>query len=318
MSRTNLDNIKTFHEQDISDLYESLGKFGRYFEKGFHESQVNLLPLSLDKISNLIICTDGTTRHLADFCLSLTPFFLHIPFEINTNYRLPSYANENSLVLLLSSEPHSEELTSIRKEIEIKKSPFISYQTNDEFQNVPYVIGSIFGLLTRLNPTFTKTLNLDEIFLTIEKTVAKVNRDLAESQNPAKLLAQKHSQKAILVLSSGHLLGIGNLLSGLTVRWGKTFSVSYNLPEANGFIEPLFNYPTKVLNEYQVLILSSDLYSRVVQEQFEKAKTVLSKKRINFSVLKPDTSDWFSQIFESLVFFTFFSYYLSIVNKAKL
>jgi len=317
VSRINLDNIKTFHQHDQADLYESLAKFGRHFEKGFHESQVNPLPRDIDKITSLIICTDGHTRHLADFCLSLTPFFLHIPFEISTNFRLPGYANENTLVLLLSDQNNSEELISINKEIEIKKTPIVSLQTPEKYQNLPHALGFLFGFLTRFNPSFSKNLNTEEIFLTVEKTVAKLERDLPEPQNPAKQLAQKHSQKALFVISSGHLAGIGHYFSGLTARWAKTYSASYHLPEANGFLESLFTHPTKVLNEYQFLILNSDLYPRPIQDQITQAKEILSKKRINFSILKPDSSDWFTQIFESLVFFSFFSYYLSIVNKAN-
>lgn len=318
MSRTNLDNIKTYHQLDSSDLYENLAKFGRHFEKGFHESQINPLPLNLDQIKSLLICTDGASRHLADFCLSLTPFFLKVPFEINTNYRLPNYANENTLVFLLSTQPNSEELSSILAETELKKIPSLSSLSGKDYQNLPHTLGFLFGFLSRLNPAFSKTLKTEKIFSTIERTVSKLNRDLPESQNPAKALAQKHAQKAVILLGSGHLQGVSSYTAGLITRWAKTFSTSFTLPEANGFLESAFTYPTKVLNDYQILVLSSDLYSQTVLNQLAKAKNTFAKKRINFSLLKPDASDWFGEIFESLVFCTFFSYYLSITNKVNL
>lgn len=317
MSRTNLDNIKTYHQLDLNDEYEVLSKFGRYFEKGYHDAQINLLPIELSNMESFIICTDGHSKHLADFAYSLAPFFIKVPFEIFSSFRLPTYANETTLVLLLSKHIHSEELNSIEKEIDLKKTPCIRSLAGNEYQNLPHTLGFMFGLFSRLNPSFSKSLNPEDLFLLIEKTVNKLNREVEEKLNPAKQLAQKHSQKAIFFLSSGHLIGVCALASGLVVRWAKSFSGTYQLPEANGFFDDLFTYPTKVLNDYQLLVLNTDLYPQVISLQLEKAKTTLAKKRINYSLIKPDSNDWFGQIFESLVFLTFFSYYLSIVNKVK-
>lgn len=313
MSRINLDNIKTYHQQDTGDNYDSLAKFNRFFEKGFHDSQLNPLPLELDKIESVIICTDGLSRHLADFTLSLSPFFLHTSLEISTGFRLPIYANTHTLLIFLFSNPNSEELSSISQETANKSLPFLKL----DYQNLPHTTGFLFGLFSRLHPSFSKELNTEDIFSTIEKSVAKLNREVEQSQNPAKLLAQKHSQKAVLVLGSGHLQGVSLFTSGLVTRWAKTFSLPLLLPEANYILENLFTYPIKVLGEYQVLVLKSDLYPQAVVTQVESATHTLAQKRINFSVLKPDSSDWFTQIFESLVFLCFFSYYLSIVNQAN-
>ena len=317
MSRINLDNIKTYHQIDVTDEYESLSKFNRHFEKGYHDSQTNQLPISLEDIKSFVICTDGSSKHLAEFSLSLTPFFLKFPFEISTNFRLPSYANENTLVFLVSDQLNSEEIISVKKEIEIKKTPSISLIAGGDYQNMSHALGFIFGLFCRFNPVFSKTINTDNLFYQIEKHSEKLSRDEDEATNPAKQLAQKHAQKAVLLLSSGHLAGVAAFVSGLIIRRAKSFSASFYLPESTGYLEEMLTYPTKVINEYQVLVLNTEIYPQAVTARLEKAKETLSKRRVNFSLIKPDSNDWFGQIMESLVFLTFFSYYLSIVNKAK-
>lgn len=313
MSRINLDNPKTYHQNDTTDIYDQISKFGRHFEKGFHESQVNQLPVDLQNITSFIICTDGSSRHIADFCLSLNPFFLKVPFEISTNFRLPTFANKNSLIFIFSEKPHSSEIISVKKEADNKDFLYI----NPEYQSTGHTLGFLFGLLTRLNPDFSKTINTEEIFLNIEKTISRLNKDINEPQNPAKQLAQKHSQKAVLLLGSGHLQGVTAFGSGIVRLWAKTFSSHFFLPEVEDVLADLLTHPSKVLNEYQFLILNSDLYSTPIQSQVENAKKILSQKRVNFTLLKPDSNDWFNQIFESLVFLLYFSYYLSIVNKAN-
>ncbi len=317
MSRINLDNLKTFHEYDQSDNYDYLLKFSRFFEKGYKESQINQLPIDPNKITSLIVCTDGHGRYLADFLPSITPFFISTPLEICTSYRLPTYANDSSLCLLLFQDHNTEEAKSIQNEIDSKSIPYLSAISLENRQNIPYILGFMFGFFCRLNPSFTKTINTDNLFLSLEKNISKNTREIQTTQNPSKILAAKHSQKAIFFLSSGHLYGSACLGFGLVTRWAKTLSFSLSLPEANHYLSDLLTFPSKVLAEYQFIILDSDLYSQATKKQIEAARKTLSDRRISYTLIKADTQDWFEQIYESVVFLSFFSYYLSITNKVK-
>ncbi len=331
MSKVKLDLPKTYHELDPDDYYSELIKFGKHFEKGYHESQFHNLPSSADKSQNIIIATNGETKHLALFLHSLVPFFVKIPLEISTGFRLPVYANENSFVIFLSSNENSEEVLSALQESVLKKCPHLlisppgKLQNENEksnylsitFQNQQFTLGYLTGLLARLNSVGELKINIEEITTQIEKTLSKLTKDIPEDQNSAKLLAQKHAQKATLVLSYGHLQGIGEYLSSLLVGSSGVFSNSYAFPEINSFLKNLFRYPEDLSDKYQVIILSSDLYPQIIQTKIENARDILAKSRIRFSLIKPESNDWFGQIFESLVFFTFFSYYLGIVNKVN-
>jgi hypothetical protein len=145
-----------------------------------------------------------------------------------------------------------------------------------------------------------------------------LDKDVDQKNNPAKTLSQKHSQKAVLVFSSGHLSGVANFISGLIISQAKTFSTSWHFPEVKHFSESLLTYPVKALNEYQVLLLNSELFPNNIKSEIQDFKQLLAKKRINYTEIKPDSVDWFEQIAESVVFLSYFSYYLSITNKVKI
>lgn len=323
----NLDNPKTYHTYDQSESYEILTKSPRHFEKGFADGQNIFLAHSPQECTDFNIITTGTDKYIAEFIYSLSPFFLNIGLHVSTNFRLPIHTNANSLLLVIASTPNQSEIKSTILEIESKQYSAVylthgSYQTESQhtlsFQSVFHTLGFIFGLLTRFNSQFSKTIAFDKVNALFENTGHKLAKDIDQKNNPAKSLAQKHSQKAVLIFSSGHLSGVGKFISGQIVRQSKTFSGFWEFPEAKYFSESLFTYPVKALSEYQILLLSSDLFPNNVKSDISDFKQLLAQKRINYTEIKPDTVDWFEQIAESVVFLSYFSYYLSITNKVKI
>lgn len=323
----NLDNPKTYHTYDLSESYEVLAKAPRHFEKGFADAQNIFLANSPQEYTDFNIVTSGTDKHVAEFIYSLSPFFLNISLHVSTGYRLPVHSSVGSLFLVIASSPNISEIKSAVLEIETKKYNAIylthsSYETESlpelGYQSSFHTVGFILGLLSRFNPQFSKTISFEKVFSLIEKTAQKLSKDIDQKDNPVKSLAQKHSQKAVLIFSSGHLSGVGKFIVGQIINQSKTFSGYWEFPEVKYFAEPLFTYPVKALGEYQVLLLNSDLFPNNIKSDITDFKQLLNQKRINYTEIKPDTIDWFEQIAESVVFLSYFSYYLSITNKVKI
>lgn len=323
----NLDNPKTYHSYDQSESYEVLAKSPRHFEKGFADAHNIFLAHSPQEYTDFNIVTSGADKHLAEFIYSLSPFFLNISLHISTSFRLPVHSSTSSFLLIIASLPNLSEIKSTILEIETKKYNAVylthsSYQAESsselDYQSNFHTMGFILGLLTRFNPQYSKTVSFDKVFSLIENTAQKLSRDIDQKSNPAKSLSQKHSQKAVLLFSSGHLSGVGKYISGQIIRQSRTFSDFWEFPEAKYFSEGLFTYPTKVLADYQILLLNSDLFPNNVKSNISDFKQLLAQKRINYTEIKPDSIDWFDQIAESVVFLSYFSYYLSITNKVKI
>ncbi|OGD81573.1 hypothetical protein A2572_04275 [Candidatus Collierbacteria bacterium RIFOXYD1_FULL_40_9] len=323
----NLDNPKTYHQYDLSEAYDVLPKFSRHFEKGVSDGQNIFLNYNPTEYTDFNIITTGKDKHLAEIIYSFSPFFLNIGLHISTTYRLQNHITNNSLLLVLASEPNQSETKSIISEIENKKCQAVylassNYQTENQgditFQSTAHTFGFILGLLTRFNPQAAKAINLSNIYKIIETTSSKLTKDIDTKTNSAKSLAKKHAQKAVLVFSAGHLSGVGKFVSGLITNQSKCFSAAWDFPEVKYLIENMFTYPTRVLSEYQVLLLNSDLFPNNIKSEVSDFKQILSQKRINYTDIKPDSLDWFEQIAESVVFLSYFSYYLSITNKVKI
>lgn len=310
----NLDNPKTYHQYDQSEAYQNLNKFPRHFENGCNDATNTVLQKHPSVYTDLNIITSGLDQHLASFSKSLTPFFLKVPLTISTASRLPPHLNPNSLLLHLYTDRSNPEIKSTDLEAEAKKTESIHLEN----QSLGYTLGYLFGLLARFDTSQNKAHDFNKIFSVVEETVNKLQKDITRKSNPAKQIAERHSQKAVLFFSAGHLTGVSEFASGQVIRQSKTFSQHYIFPEVKHFAENLFTYPAKVLSEYQVMLINSDLYPNNTKNEIQDFKHLLSQKRINFTEIKPDRQEWFEQIVETVVFLSYFSYYLSITNKVTI
>ncbi len=337
-----LDNHKSYRQQDPDNIYDSLSKFGRQIESGWHHAEFANLDFDPDNIQNIVFTGMGGSNLSAEVVHSLAPFLLSIPFEIVANYRLPSYAGKKTLVILSSYSGNTEEIISCAQDASMRSCPSVCLTTGGKLkevsqtQQLPLIeldekfnpsrspragiclsLGAVIGLLLRLNPPAKKYFNKKDIIQTVDRIIDMVNIHKDTQENPAKSLAQKHKGQGIIFLSANHLSGLGKVFGNYLNETAKTFAVHHSFPDLNHhFLEGLL-YPTSLKDDLSFLILNSGVFPEVIQKRIRITRDVLLKQKYRVTVIKPETADPVLQIFESLVFLMMFGYYLGIVNKVN-
>lgn len=337
-----LDNQKHYQQVDQQDLYGSLAKIGRQFESGWTTAQFTSLNLDTDKIKNLVFCGMGGSNLSAHLVRSLSPFLLTLPFEIVSQYRLPQYAAKNTLVILSSYSGNTEEVLSCAQDAQMRGCPSVVITTGGQLQNfatshkLPLVLletklnpslspragiglslGATVSLLLRLNPSAQKYFRQKEIIHTIDRVVDMVNLHKDHSDNPAKALANKHRGRGLIIFSANHLAGVGRVAANYLNESAKTFATHYDFPDLNHHLLEGFTFPLALKDQFSLIILNSSLYPEVIQKQVTLTRDILLQQKYSVTVIKPESTDIVSQLFESLVFLIMFSYYLSITNKVN-
>jgi len=104
-----IESIKKIDPQDTVQTTELLPKQIRAAW-----DQVKALPIDplRTKITNVVFCGMGASIYGALVLKSLLAEKLHFPIEIITDYHLPSYVNEQTLVVLTSYSGTTEEVLS--------------------------------------------------------------------------------------------------------------------------------------------------------------------------------------------------------------
>lgn len=335
-----LDDPRLYKQIDTLNIYDSLSKIGRQFESGWHDAQFVNLGFEPEKIKTIVFAGMGGSNLAAKTAFSLAPFLLAVPFEIVANYRLPSYVDKNTLTILCSYSGNTEEILSCAQDAKQRGSKMIVITTggrlkdlailehlplislDDKFNecHVPrsgigLTLGALISLLVRLNQNAYRYFDTKSISQTIERVLDMVNVYKPTADNPAKSLALKHKGQGLLLFTANHLSGVGQTASNFFNETAKTLCLNYNFPDLNHHLLEGLTYPLALKDNLNVLILNSSLYPEIIQKRIQITREVLLKQKYHVTVIKPETSDPVSQVFESLAFLIMFSYYLSIVNK---
>lgn len=338
--KTQLDDPKIFDLYDSLGVYDSIYSLGQQFESGWHDSQFVSINFETENIKNVVYAGMGGSNLPAHVILSLSPLILKTPFEIVSNYRLPQYVSEDTLVILSSYSGDTEEIISCGQDAEKRHAKVIIITTNGRLKDIsidkhwPLIIlddqlnrshipryglglmlGAALGLTVRLNQEAFRHIDPKEIVGVIERSLNLHRKEILTDNNPAKSFAIKNKGQSIIIFSANHLSGIGKISTNLFNETSKTFSANFSIPDLNHHLMEGLTFPVSLKDHSRFLLLNSSLYPDLVQKRFEITKNILIKQNYQLTVIKPESSNIISQVFESLVFLVLISYYLSIVNK---
>ena len=338
--KTLLDDPKNLGRYDTLGVYDSITSIGQQFESAWHDSQFVSLNFEPEKIKNIVFAGMGGSNLPAHIVQSLSPLILKLPFEIISNYRLPQYTSKETLVILASYSGNTEEILSCGQDAIKRQSQNIVITTDgklkelaltehwplillDEKLNrshdprygIGLMLGAVMGLMTRLYPEASRFVNPKEIVRVIEKSLDLLNRDRPTNNNPAKSFATKNRGQSIIIFSANHLSGVGKISANFFNETSKSFSSHFSIPDLNHHLLDGLIFPITLKDHTRFILLNSSLYPEIIQKRFQITKNILLKQNYQLTVIKPESADLVSQVFESLVFLIMISYYLSIVNK---
>jgi glucose/mannose-6-phosphate isomerase len=340
MFKDSLDDLREYRNYDPSGVYETIQKLSQQFESGWHQSEFAQLAFDPDKIKNIVFVGMGASNFAGKILLSLSPYLLKIPLEVVSNYRLPSYTGNETLVILSSYSGDTQEVISCATDAKRREAPVFVITTGGQLLKISHdeswptvkldsklnicgaprmglflSLGAAISLIVRLNPESSKYIDLNNFLHIIEKAIDSGNRNRDTKTNPSKILATKHQNQGIVFVSANHLDGVTESIKNLFNESAKTFSVAFHIPDMNHHLMDGLIYPIAMKDNFKFIILNSTLYPNVIQRKIAITQETLSKLKYQVTVIKPESENPISQVLESLVFFTWFSYYLSIANK---
>lgn len=338
--KTMLDDSKIIRRFDTLGVYDSIISLGQQFESAWHDTQFVSLNFDAKEIDNIVFAGMGGSNLPAYIIQSISPLLLNIPFEIIANYRLPQYVSKNTLVILASYSGNTEEIMSCGQDAAKRKSKTVVITTDGKLKEmalsehwplillddelnrshiprygIGLMLGASLGIITRLNPEAFRFIDPKEILRVIERTLDTLKTDRLTTDNPAKSFAVKNRGQSLIVFAANHLAGVGKISSNMINETAKTFSAFFPIPDLNHHLMEGLSFPVSLKEHTRFILLNSTLYPEIIQKRFQITKNILVKQDYQITVIKPESGDIISQVFESLVFFVMISYYLSIVNK---
>lgn len=262
------------------------------------------LPQELGFCKNIVFCGMGGSALPADVIRSV--FDISVPFIINSNFSLPSFVDDKTLVILASYSGNTTEVLSCLDEAKNKGCKIIGLTKGGELnkrleeagltvfkytvENNPSgqprmgICYGIFGLLGIMHVLgYVKRVG-DDLSSIVTEEIDGMEKYIDKALMNAKVAANKIYGKLPVVFAAEHLIGSAHILSNQINETAKTFSVWHVLPEANHHLLEGLKYPELPIIG---IFLESKHYGGDLKDRIsltEKVLVTAGKETVNYNL----------------------------------
>ena len=322
-----LDDLKMIHERDPQD---ALGVAGKQWEYLAREFEASFTPSG--DIANVVVAGMGGSGW-PGLILGSWPR-LKVPFEVVSNYTLPDYVGERTLVISSSYSGNTEETLAALDDAEKRGAQIVvvssggklaeaAQQKSHPLFAIPagiqprmatlYFLNAYAKILASADLTLSDVGELAEARDWLQSELAQLGVDVPTSKNSAKQIAQELMGKSVIVYS-------GPLLFPAAHKWkicmnenAKNTAWDDQYPEFNH--NEFIGWSSHPVDKpFAVVEIRSNLEHPRVQKRFEVTERLLSGKRPAPIVVEPHGETLLKQLLWSIAMGDFVSVYLALLN----
>jgi len=331
-----LDQLTRIEKLDQKDMHGLLASFPLQLEKSIALTHSFPLPVWKNfKFENIVLAGMGGSAIGGELIRSYLTYQLKIPFRICRHYLLPSFINQNSLVLVSSYSGNTEETLSAYAMAKKRKAKIIALTSGGKLYQqaksdkipvllVPgrlppraalgYSLGALLILFSRLGLIKNQTGLIKEASSFLAKQSKKYEKGTVTSKNPAKGLAIQIHQK-IPIIYSGN-----DYFDSVAVRWKQQICENAkNLAFVNFFPElnhnELVGWQSDNLKpDFTVLFLKDKDDHKRIKARMDIVKEIIESQMIEVIEIESRGKSLLSRMLYLIQLGDWTSYYLAILN----
>ncbi len=321
-------DIDAIKKIDPQNTLESTELAVEQFKAAWKEVQNLTITQNYHEVNSIVFCGMGASIYGALVIKALEGAQFAYPTEIVTDYHLPSYVGEDTLVVLTSYSGSTEEVLSCAKEAKEMGAKMVvltkggKLATFAKDNNIPaYIFDgslnpagvprlgngySIFGLMGLLHHLGIVTLDGSIIEQAIEFGQKIKERLKKQAQEDVK----KCVDTIPVIFAAEHLSGNAQILRNQFNETSKTFSAFYLVPDLNHHLMEGLAFPKE--EPLTFFIFNSDNYSEKIKKRMMLTTDVV--KQNNRTVFEFNTTGTtvFEDFVEMLIYGSYLTLYLGL------
>lgn len=326
-----LNNLEEIKKLDPKDVYGSTGMFAdqaqqildEYYDVDFYGPNEGY-----KDIKNIVFCGMGGSAYGAYILQSLYIETIKVPVTIVSDYTLPGFVDENSLIFVSSYSGSTEEVLACATAAKAKglkitgyssggklgeflKSGYPGFTFNPKFNPsgqprlaTGYMITSALVLLNSLGVI---SLSKEEI----QKAIQEVRDNHEDIKAKAQEIAKKLEGYLPVIFAAQHLVGNAHIMRNQINETSKSFSAFEDIPELNHHLMEGLKYPAD--KKLMAIILKSEFYSEKHKKRVELTRDVVTKNDISVLEYEAKGNSKLSQALQVLAFGGYLSLYLGLI-----
>jgi len=333
----NLDDIKGIEATDQQSMRSVLAGFPQHCQEAFQLGKKLSLPAQFTKVRNILFSGMGGSAIGAEIISSYLRKEIKVPISVNRDYSLPGFANEETLVILVSYSGNTEETLSAYQEAVEKRVKIIIVTSGGELAALakekghPCVIvpsgfpprGALAFVCFPVLAVFSQLYFIKDKQSQINETAAVLGKleqkslglAIKKKENPAKAMAERIFNNFCVIYGGSEQLG------AVVTRWrgqlaenSKALSSSHLLPEMNHNEIVGWQHPEQLLKKFVAIFLRDEQDHPQVKKRIEINKEILQKEGMQLEEVWSRGASLLARTFSLIYIGDFVSYYLAILN----
>ncbi len=279
-------------------------------------------------VKNIVFCGMGASIYGALVLKALQNTEMPYPIDIISDYHLPAWVGNDTLVVLTSYSGTTEEVLSCAQDAKAKGShmlvltkggalatfahenhlPAYIFDAKLNPAGVPrlgngYTILGLIGLLNKLN-----IITVEEHEIT--NAIIRLKEKFAEIKSRAMADSEKYLDIIPVVFAAEHLSGNGQILRNQFNETSKTFSAYYLVPDLNHHLMEGLQFPKNA--KLKFLILNSPNYSAKIKQRMSLTVDVVKQNNRDIQEFMTSGQTVYDDFLEALTYGSFLTLYLAL------
>lgn len=327
----NLNDIGTIKKLDPQNTLGSIDLLTQQLKTAWEQVQSLDITLDRNKVKNIVFCGMGASIYGALVLKALQGRNMPYPTEVVSDYHLPNYVSENTLVVLTSYSGTTEEVLSCTNEAQTtgaqmliltkggqlatfaKENKLPSYIFDGKLNpsGVPRLGNgyTILGLIGLLNKTGIILVEEAEI----ANSIVRLDEKLQDLKNQAMRDAQSFVGKIPIVLAAEHLSGNAQIMRNQFNETSKTFSAYYLVPDLNHHLMEGLKFPTE--QNLYFIALQSENYADKIQRRMQLTIDVIKQNKRPVFEFSTSGVTIYDDFLETLAYGSYLTLYLGLLYE---
>jgi len=323
--------IEMIQEQDKNNQLAVLINSYRQIEYSWSK-KISVTQIKVDKISNIVVTGLGGSAIGGELLSNFLKEELKVPYFVNRNYELPSFAGENSLVIASSYSGNTEETICALNEAIERRAQIICLTTGGEVQeickkgNIPYfelqkgfqpryaLWGNFFALL-KIVESLKLVASQEKIVLSIIELLKSRGEELSGGKNSALEIAEKLCGYIPVIYSvSDYTSSVGTRFKGQINENSKLHAFCNFFPEMNH--NEIIGWETVYAKQFKckAVFIYDESYNDRVKKRFEIVSDLIKQTGTEIITLKSNQTEYKLRLMDLIFLGDFISYYLAIIR----
>lgn len=324
----NLRDIEAIKQIDPQNTLGSTELMTKQLQAAWEE--VMKLPVTIDArlVKNIVFCGMGASVYGALVIRSLFAKEIPCPTEIISDYHLPAYVDNTSLVVLTSYSGTTEEVLSCAEEALAKGAQMLVLTKGGplaEFAKKNTISSYIFD--GKLNPAGIPRLgngytilgliglmNKAGIISVEEREISEAIIRLEEKRENIKAKAMQDSEifvgKIPAIFAAEHLSGNAQIFRNQFNETSKAFSCFYLIPDLNHHLMEGLQFPTD--SALHFILLDSPNYSTKIRKRVALTQDVVKQNKRELMTFTTSGQTFYDDFLEVLAYGSYLTLYLGL------